>query len=316
MPRLGKQIRTPIGVSEPEEQAMPEQAAEPGTPVSLSFQPLALEKEEPLQEEPAHEIPPYHALPNFQEGHASGKDHDKDEMFREMMIAFREMAQTQRAMIKSIKIKLPNPELARNSPVTIGLNNQATSSTHQSSFEGRFGEDIGQDKVKSRPGKEKMYPEEIPQSWYEPVKPTKPLEIPKQSHGITIGVPRNSGNRQSVNPIFEPVPGRWGDDVELEQGYRPERRDVNPQDSCQELPIARDPFPTSREKNPRYTQAHVAPERMQQPPYGRIPRENQGDFSGVYEDDLPARWKPYASHPRGMGLRQNHYKSSNAGFLS
>jgi hypothetical protein len=146
--------------------------------------------------EPPYEEPPYKVPPNFEGGQASGKDHDKDEMFREMMIAFREMAQTQRAMIKSIKNRLPNPELARDGPGNIGLSNHANSSTHQSPFEGRLGEDVGQGKMKSRLGKEKMYPEEIPQSWYEPVRHVKPVpEFPKQSQGITIGAPRNVGNR-------------------------------------------------------------------------------------------------------------------------
>ncbi|KAG5524521.1 hypothetical protein RHGRI_031252 [Rhododendron griersonianum] len=152
------------------------------------------------------EEPPYEAPLNFQTGQASGKDHDEKEMFREMMIAFRKMAQTQRAMIKSIKNRLPNPEPARNSPRNIGLNDHANSSTHQSPFEGRLGEDIGQGKVKSRLGKQKMYLEEIPQSWYEPVKPTKHVnEIPKEPFSVNLGVPRDTKNTQSVNPLFEPT---------------------------------------------------------------------------------------------------------------
>ncbi|KAI8529793.1 hypothetical protein RHMOL_Rhmol11G0001200 [Rhododendron molle] len=73
------------------------------------------------------------------------EDQDKEEMFREMMIAFREMAQTQRAMIKSIKNRLPNLESARNSLGNIGLNDYANSSTHQSPFKKRIEDDIGQE---------------------------------------------------------------------------------------------------------------------------------------------------------------------------
>ncbi|KAG5544153.1 hypothetical protein RHGRI_016784 [Rhododendron griersonianum] len=165
------------------------------------------------------EEPPYEAPLNFQEGQASGKDHDKEDMFKEMMISFREMAQTQRAMIKSIKNRLPHPESARNSPGNIGLNDHANSNTHQSPFEGRLGEDIGQGKMKSRLGKEKMYPEQVPQSWYEPVKPMKPVqEIPKEPFGINLGVPRNTRNTQNVNPLFEPTFGGWKDDTELDRG--------------------------------------------------------------------------------------------------
>ncbi|KAI8555176.1 hypothetical protein RHMOL_Rhmol05G0154600 [Rhododendron molle] len=76
------------------------------------------------------EEPPYEVPRNDQEGQSSSKDQDKEEIFREMMIAFRETAQTQRAMSKSMKNKLPNPELARHSPGNIGLNNHANSSTH------------------------------------------------------------------------------------------------------------------------------------------------------------------------------------------
>ncbi|KAG5523832.1 hypothetical protein RHGRI_030730 [Rhododendron griersonianum] len=83
-----------------EEETVPEQVVEPGLPIGLEFPQIALEMEEP----------PYEVPINFQEVQASGKDQDKEEMFREMMIAFREMAQTQRAMIKSIKNRLPNPE--------------------------------------------------------------------------------------------------------------------------------------------------------------------------------------------------------------
>ncbi|KAG5548717.1 hypothetical protein RHGRI_014167 [Rhododendron griersonianum] len=180
-------------------------------------------------EGPPYEGPPYEATLNFQEGQASGKDHDKGDIFREMMISFKEMAQTQRAMIKSIKIRLPHPESARNSPGNIGLNNRANSSTHQSPFEGRLGEDVGQGKMKSRLGKEKMYPEEVPRSWYELVKPTKPVhEIPKEPSGINLGVPRNTRNIQSMNPLFEPTLGGWEDDIELDRGHGPERRGNNP----------------------------------------------------------------------------------------
>ncbi|KAG5535945.1 hypothetical protein RHGRI_023657 [Rhododendron griersonianum] len=193
-------------------------------------------------EELPYEGPPYEGPPNFQEGQASGKDHDKEEIFREMMIAFREMAQTQRAMIKSIKNRLPHPESARNSPGNIGLNDHANSSTHQSPFEGRLGEDVGQGKMKSRLGKEKMYPEEVPQSW-------------------------NTRNRQSVNPLFEPTLGEWEDDTELEQGYRPERKGNNPQDPRQRLPTVRDHLPTygenPRKETPWPTQASVATGEMQ-----------------------------------------------------
>ncbi|KAG5557836.1 hypothetical protein RHGRI_007916 [Rhododendron griersonianum] len=243
------------------------------------------------------EEPPYEAPPNFGKGQASGKDHDKEEMFREMMIAFREMAQTQKAMIKSIKNRLPHPESARNSPGNIGLNDHANSNTHQSPFEGRLGEDVGQVKMKSRLGKEKMYPEEVPQSWYEPVKRTKPVhEVPKESFGISIGVPRNTRNRQSVNPLFEPTLGGWEDDIKLERGYRPKRRGNNPQDPRQGLPIVtivRDHLPTygenPRKETPWPAQASIATGGMQQPPYGRPPRENQGDVNthrGIYEEDL------------------------------
>ena len=130
MPRLKKQIGTPIGTLESGEQAIPEQAAETGTPIDIGFPQLALPTGEPPYEEPPYKVPP-----NFEGGQASGKDHDKEEMFREMMIAFREMAQTQRAMIKSIKNRLPNPESARTSPGNIRLNNHANSSTHQIPFE-------------------------------------------------------------------------------------------------------------------------------------------------------------------------------------
>ncbi|KAG5524211.1 hypothetical protein RHGRI_031021 [Rhododendron griersonianum] len=240
--------------------------------------------EELPYEGPPYEGPPYEAPPNFQEGQANGKDHHKEEMFREMMIAFREMAQTQRAMIKSIKNRLPHPESGRNSPGNIELNDHANSSTHQSPFEGRLGEDVGQGKMKSRLGKEKMYPEDVPQSWYEPVKPTKSVhEIPKESFGINIGVPRNTRNRQSVNPLFEPTLGECEDDTELERGYRPERRGNNPQDPRQRLPTVRDHLPTYGEnlgkETPWPAQASVATGGMQQPPYGRPPRENQGDIN-------------------------------------
>ncbi|KAI8568234.1 hypothetical protein RHMOL_Rhmol02G0182900 [Rhododendron molle] len=197
-------------------------------------------------------------------------------------------------MIKSIKNRLPHPKSARNSPGNIGLNDHANSSTHQSPFEERFGEDIGRGKIKSRLGKEKMYPEKVPQSWYEPVKPTKLVhEIPKESFCVNIGVPRNTRTRQSVNPLFEPTLGGWEDDTEIEQGYRLDRRGNNPQDPRQMLPTARDHLPiygeNLRKETPWPAQASVATRGMQQPPYGRPPRENQGDFNtyrGVYEEDF------------------------------
>ncbi|KAG5544211.1 hypothetical protein RHGRI_016832 [Rhododendron griersonianum] len=64
-----------------------------------------------------------------------------------------------------------------------------------------------------------MYPEEVPQSWYELVKPTKLVqEIPKEPFGINLGVPRNTRNTQNVNPLFEPTFGGWKDDTELDRG--------------------------------------------------------------------------------------------------
>lgn len=52
-----------------------------------------------------------------------------------MMIAFIEMAQTQRSIIKSMKNRLPGPEEALYSPENIGLSNHANSSIHQGPFE-------------------------------------------------------------------------------------------------------------------------------------------------------------------------------------
>ncbi|KAG5540949.1 hypothetical protein RHGRI_020992 [Rhododendron griersonianum] len=168
-----------------------------------------------------------------------------------MMIAFREMAQTQKAMIKSMKNKLLDPEPARHSPVNIGLNDQTNSSTHQGPFKGRFGEDIGQSKMKSRPGKEKMYQQELPQSWYEPVRPVKPVSnVPKEPFNINPGIQRNTRDSQSLNPLFEPTLGGWEDVIELDQGYKPNKRGNNPQNPSQRMPTARNHPPIYGE-NPR-----------------------------------------------------------------
>ncbi|KAG5530948.1 hypothetical protein RHGRI_025779 [Rhododendron griersonianum] len=98
-------------------------------------------------------------------GQSSGQSHDKEEIFTEMMFAFREMAQTQRAMIKSMKSRLPDLEHTLHSPENVRPSNHAHLNTHQGLFERGFREKIGLDKVKSRPGKEVVNQSEIPQSW-------------------------------------------------------------------------------------------------------------------------------------------------------
>ncbi|KAG5523783.1 hypothetical protein RHGRI_030694 [Rhododendron griersonianum] len=225
MPRVRKQVGTPIFGPEPEDEVVAAQ----GLPVGLEVPQIALGIEEP----------PYEIPQNYQERQPSGKDQD-EEVFREMMISFREMSQTQRAMIKSMKNKLPNPETTRYSLGNIGLNDHANSSTHQGLFEGRFGEDIGQRKMKSRPGKEKNVPTEVPQSWYEPVRLVKPVnDIPKEPFNINPGIQRNSSDTQSVNPHFEPTLGGWEDVIELDKGYKPNRGGNNPQNPSQRVPAAR-----------------------------------------------------------------------------
>ncbi|KAG5565569.1 hypothetical protein RHGRI_001472 [Rhododendron griersonianum] len=199
MSRVRKQVETPIICGlDPENEVIPEQVVEPGLPVGFEVPQVALAIEEP----------PYEAPRNYQEGQPCGKDREREEIFREMMVAFREMAQTQRAMIKTMKNKLPDPGPARYSPGNIGLNDHANSSTHQSPFEGRLGEDIGQGKMKSRPGKEKMYQQEVPQSWFEPIRSLKPVnDIPKETFNINPGIQRNTRDTQSMNPLFEPTLG-------------------------------------------------------------------------------------------------------------
>ncbi|KAG5565857.1 hypothetical protein RHGRI_001685 [Rhododendron griersonianum] len=131
-------------------------------------------------------------------------------------------------MIKSIKNRIPHPESARNSPGNIGLNDHANSNTHQSPFEGRLGEDVGQGKMKSRLGKEKMYPEEVPQSC--PVPPVQRREVPplKKANIGQTSEPHEE-TKQEEFTLVKGVPDWFLKQVkpDLFQGYKSSTRNGN-----------------------------------------------------------------------------------------
>ncbi|KAG5548019.1 hypothetical protein RHGRI_013648 [Rhododendron griersonianum] len=207
-------------------------------------------------------------------------------------------------MIKSMK------KPTRYSPGNIGLNDHANSSTHQSPFEERFGEDIGQGKMKSKPDKEKMYQQEVPQSWYEPVRPIKPVnDTPKEPFDVNLGIQRNTRDTQSVNPLFEPTLGGWEDVIELDQGYKPIRRGNNPQNPSQRMPLLKI-ISLSMEKilgkklHGMYRLISISTGGIQQPIYGEHLRENQWDLGvrrELYEEDL-------VEPPVEIFLHHNDYK--------
>lgn len=135
-----------------------------------------------------------------------------------MMFAFREMAQTQRAMIKSMKSRLPDLEHTLHSPENVRPSNHAHLNTHQGLFKRGFREKIGLDRVKSRPGKEVVNQSEIPQSWYEPVGPRIPISTSSEPF-VHPETRRRVNETHSLNPLFEPTLRGLEDRNGSEQGY-------------------------------------------------------------------------------------------------